>query len=455
MPEHDWTVAEALARAGGNDLDAWMDQVQSAGYCTRPVRLSGRVDAVDTQTGELALAFSSEGQPDGVILKACGSRRATRCEPCSVVYKGDARQLVMAGLAGGKGVPESVASHPAVFVTLTAPSFGEVHAASTVGGRPCHPGRRQAHCRHGRPRACWAYHDADDEVVGSPLCADCYDYKTAVLWNARASELWRRTTIGIGRALAGLLGIPVRRLRDHLRVSFAKVVEYQRRGALHIHALIRLDDPNEEKPEADVDVLEAAVRMAAARVRAPNLLDESRPIAWGEQLEVRSVVSENRRAVANYLAKYATKSTDDAGALDRRLSEEDLAHVRLSDHLRRLVETAWRLGGREELASLRLRHWAHCLGFRGHWCTKSRRWSTTFRALRAARQAWRLAKIHGGTRMDPWDRPMTEGLTVRIGSWTYAGSGYRTTGDGWLAASAAARAKEARRLAREERTWAA
>jgi hypothetical protein len=34
-------------------------------------------------------------------------------------------QLVYAGLAGGhKGVPESLAEHPQVFATLTAPSFG-------------------------------------------------------------------------------------------------------------------------------------------------------------------------------------------------------------------------------------------------------------------------------------------------------------------------------------------
>ncbi|MGO9298283.1 MAG: replication initiator, partial [Streptosporangiaceae bacterium] len=41
---------------------------------------------------------------------------------CSAVYKRDARQLVRAGLTGGKGIPETVASHPCVFATFTAPS---------------------------------------------------------------------------------------------------------------------------------------------------------------------------------------------------------------------------------------------------------------------------------------------------------------------------------------------
>ena len=38
-----------------------------------------------------------------------------------------------------------------------------------------------------------------------------------------------------------------------------------------------------------------------------------------------------------------------------------------------------------DLATLRLRQWAHALGFRGHWSTRSRRYSTTFTALRRAR----------------------------------------------------------------------
>ena len=46
---------------------------------------------------------------------------------------------------------------------------------------------------------------------------------------------------------------------------------------------------------------------------------------------------------------------------------------------------AWALGGRPELEGLRLRAWAHMLGFGGHWSTKSRRYSTTFTVLRRAR----------------------------------------------------------------------
>jgi hypothetical protein len=65
--------------------------------------------------------------PDGVIYKPCGNRRESVCPSCSQLYKRDAYQIVRAGLVGGKGVPERVAHHPAVFPTLTAPSFGTVH----------------------------------------------------------------------------------------------------------------------------------------------------------------------------------------------------------------------------------------------------------------------------------------------------------------------------------------
>ena len=76
---------------------------------------------IDLATGELAPLY-------GTASIACGNRREAVCPSCSAVYKRDARQLVRAGLAGGKGIPETITAHPCVFATLTAPSFGPVHA---------------------------------------------------------------------------------------------------------------------------------------------------------------------------------------------------------------------------------------------------------------------------------------------------------------------------------------
>ena len=68
-----------------------------------------------------------------MLLKACGTRRESRCPSCAATYRADAYQLLAAGLKGGKGVPETVAAHPRLFVTFTAPSFGRVHTPQGAG----------------------------------------------------------------------------------------------------------------------------------------------------------------------------------------------------------------------------------------------------------------------------------------------------------------------------------
>ena len=122
-----------------------------------------------------------------------------------------------------------------------------------------------------------------------------------------------------------------------------------------------------------------------------------------------------------------------------------------------LVRAAWTLGGRAELEPLRLRAWAHMLGFRGHWSTKSRRYSTTMGALRRARVAFaKRRRAKDGIPLDAWGRPEDDDQVVIVASWAYVGRGYETEGERWLALSAAARAREQRQVAREElRTMAA
>jgi hypothetical protein len=106
------------------------------------------------------------------------------------------------------------------------------------------------------------------------------------------------------------------------------------------------------------------------------------------------------------------------------------------------VRTAWELGGNPRLKRLRLRRWAHQLGFGGHWSTKSRRYSTTFTALRRARIAHALARRHGTTvPLDLWGRAASEEATVVLSSWAYRGRGYRIPQGARLAVASAARAR--------------
>jgi len=468
-------LAEVVERAG-HGYDRWAELVAQAGYCHHPIRLAGRVEHADRTTGEVCTVYDSDREPDGVLLKACGTRRESRCPSCAATYRADAYQLLAAGLRGGKGVPDTVAGHPRLFVTFTAPSFGRVHTRKAQGRLvlPCHPHRQGARCPHGLRDGCWHRHEPDDPRLGELLCPSCYDAQAQVLWNALAPELWRRTTIALSRALARLVGVDEAGLRRLVRISYAKVAEFQRRGAVHFHAVLRLDAATDCRcagclaPPPDgftAAVLEDALKQAvpAVRVPCPPLEDgPERYARWGEQLDVRNITRADDQAgelsaeqVAGYIAKYATKATESFGAgLDRRLQEGDLDYLDdLPAHVAELVRAAWELGGRPELEGLRLRAWAHMLGFGGHWSTKSRRYSTTFTVLRRARVAFaKRRRAKDGVPLDAWGRPEDDDQVVIVASWAYAGKGYATEGERWLALSAAARAREHRRIAREELT---
>src|SRR3954466_16193168 len=235
-----------LARAA--DPDEWERferQLRSNGYCRRPVRLRGRVDSLDASTGEVVATYSTEHEPDGTLLKCCGNRREAVCPSCARTYRGDAYQLVASGMRGGKGVPETVSEHPMVFLTLTAPSFGPVHSRRGLDGKPrrCPPRRGGEVWPHGVSLACSELHDQDDPRLGEPLCPACFDYEHAVLWNALAPELWRYTSNQLARELARLCGVKQAKLR--VRASYVKVAEYQHRGVVHFHCVLRLDGVTE------------------------------------------------------------------------------------------------------------------------------------------------------------------------------------------------------------------
>ncbi len=123
--------------------------IRHAGGCLQPVLLRGRVDHVDDSTGELIHRYTTVHEPGGLLPVPCKTRRASRCAPCAEVYRAYTYQLIRAGPTGGKGVPAEVANHPCVFVTLTAPSFGPVHARRERGDRvlACRPRRNGRTCR--------------------------------------------------------------------------------------------------------------------------------------------------------------------------------------------------------------------------------------------------------------------------------------------------------------------
>ncbi len=451
-------LRDLIALAQDPEFPLVRQQIEHLRGCTRPVQLTGYTAVVNARTGEALHAFTSDDHPTGRLLLPCGNRRASRCPSCSRLYAADTYHLIKAGLTGGKGIPETVAAHARVFATLTAPSFGAVHNydKNTRGTRlTCTCGHR---------------HAPDDPELGTPINPRRYDYAGAVLWNAHASALWARFTTYLRRRVAAVLGLTVTALAKVLRVSFAKVAEYQKRGLIHYHAIIRFDGPEggtEPPPdEATTYLLIKAVKAAAKAVFVSLEDDETvgtRIFRFGRKTDVRpmSTVTDKLtgRKVAAYVAKYVTKGAEDTGTLDRTVAcprckgrgfhttptgRSDcgtcgatgegipVRHLAVQRHVRQMIRTAWNLGGAPGLAHLNLRKWAHMLGFRGHFSTKSRRYSTTLSTLRDTRHQWRTNAAHERilAELPPHERERITLITES--AWQYLGLGY-TPGEQLLA----------------------
>ncbi len=435
------TLADLLRVASAPGFDRWQEQVRRTGGCSDPIHLSGSTVTRDRRTGDVLYSYSTADEPGGRLRVACGNRRASRCPSCAWTYAGDTYHLIRAGITGDerKDVPVTVRSHPRVFATLTAPSFGPVHNRPSSG-----------RCR------CGTAHAETDPLLGTALDPERYDYAGAVLWNNYAGQLWQRFTIYLRREVAARAGITQKALKESCRVSFGKVAEFQKRGAVHFHTVVRLDGPDgpDTPPPAwaSVGLLDDAIRAAAGRVAVTVPASEDFParvLGWGTQVDVQPIGGLGHEeltetAVASYVAKYATKAAETTGTADRRIGElAELDKLHLPAHTRRLIEACWQLD--TAYPERLLAHWSHMLGFRGHFSTKSRAYSTTLGALRQTRADYRAAQERRERGLpDPDD---TEGSTLVLAHWTYAGHGH-TPGESWLAATIANDIKSNRDTAR-------
>jgi hypothetical protein len=471
---------------------AWLDHIWPAAGCTRPIRLHGDIKHIDAATGELLRTIPTIGMPDWSIYKACGNRRATTCPGCAETYRRDAYHIIRAGLIGGKGITPDVAAHPAVFATFTAPSFGPVHSRAvrqhtcadksrcTCRPQPCRARREPGRCPHGRHDACFTRHRPGDPKLGQPLCPDCYDYPAHAVWNSAAGELWRRTKQAIERRLGqlarrrGVLPIWVPcgdgkyRPVDPVRVAHGKAAEYQARGAVHFHALLRLDGYDPDHPDQilpppsvlTVADLENAIRQAAQTISYSTPDHRDRPggwlIAWGTELDIRVITLAGTGdvtdlAVASYLAKYSTKGTEVTGHASARITLDTLnlyANPK-GTHPERLIASCWKTGA--DPAYVGLRRWAHMLGFGGHFLTKARRYSVRFADLRQARITYRRGQDPGPEHGPIRTADHTDDETVLIvGTFSFAGTGWRTSADALLANSAADQARKRHQAGRDQ-----
>ncbi|CAM5307725.1 replication initiator protein RepSA [Streptomyces chartreusis] len=440
------TLGDMLRVAASPGFDRWQDQIRRTGGCSDPIHLTGWSITKDKATGETLRNYNTDTEPGGRLRIACGNRRASRCPACAWTYAGDTYHLIRAGLVGDTRheIPATIRHRPRVFATLTAPSFGPVHNQPTHGA-----------CR------CGHAHRDDDPALGTPLDPAAYDYAGAVLFNNHAGELWHRFINRLRRELATQAGITQKTFKEVARLSYGKVAEFQKRGAVHFHAVIRLDGPDgpDSAPPswASTELLTRAIRAAAAHpyvtAEVPAHAAAGFPagwkLRWGRQLDVRPIKAFGddseitEQAVASYVAKYATKAAENTGTVDRRIgNREAVILLGLPDHPRRLIEACFDLDA--AYPERRLRAWAHMLGFRGHFSSKSRRYSTTLSVLRQIRADYRAAQEREALGLDG-HQPDT---VLVLASWQYAGHGH-TPGESALAATIARDLQLNRETARE------
>jgi hypothetical protein len=447
-------VASARRRVRSGEFPEWLDHVSAVAACTRPIRLSGQIE-VKNRDGSLMHVIDTASMPDGVIYTPCGNRRAAVCPSCAEVYRRDTFQIIRAGLEGNRyGLPP-LDQHIAVFLTATAPSFGPVHhrvvkthAADcksrdrcTCRASLCRPFGKT--CLHGAEVRCTQRHKTTDPAVGTPFCLDCYDHTGHVVWNQQATELWRRTVQEADRELERL----GKRLGVDLRRRYVKVYEFQARGVIHYHAIFRLDGYHPDCPSAIVPADRAVTRAMFASVletafRKTSFVTAGHPanggkgwrIAWGSKgLDLKDINApggdDNMVKLTGYLAKYVTKSTEATGQVFRRIDDMTIElFARPDTHLGRLIQACWDLG--ETDGWQRLRRYAHQYGHGGHITTKSRGFSVTYSFKRLERTIWR--RTQGFPHL--WDEQEAELVVCRLG---YEATGWITTGDALLAASAA------------------
>jgi hypothetical protein len=226
------------------------------------------------------------------LFVRCGSRVKSKCPPCAELYRGDWAAIARSGVFDGP-----VQFFQFYLLTLTAPSFGRVHRV------PKSADRAAPMC------ACGARHTVGEaELRGIPLDPRTYDYAGQVAWNRDSGVLWDRTR---------------RRIRDRWdSAEYFVVREWQARGVLHVHALVRI--ARVESPTADE--LGEAARTAVA---ASNV--DGTVVGWGSESKCDAFSADGNGAKTIwYLSKalnYVMKDTAREGLGGRTAAWSHLAEL--------------------------------------------------------------------------------------------------------------------------------
>jgi len=355
-------------------ISALVQSPTTAGNCLRPVQLTRQT--LNTITGEVQ---SVE------MLRRCQSRISEVCPSCSKLYRADAFAVIRAGLMGKDGKPR-----PMTMITLTAPgagAFGQVHSRHIMDNgsvKPCA-------CR-------WVRHAENDPILGTPINPETYNYAAAADFNAHASRLFAVSMQKLGRIL-------------RRKIQVVRVVEYQNRGLVHVHALV-LGCLTQESLKL---IVSGGRNLRTGRKVRPAT---SGRWMWGPQCRAKVVAGGNPGQAIAYMVKVVSYALKDAGStLGKRNTHENkmaragaetcssnvsasgcihgnrLHQISMVEHndigeVRSTETFIYDNGKRSEYPCRRHKRAAAGWGHRGHVLTKTRSWPETFAAVRAKRGEW-------------------------------------------------------------------
>ncbi|WP_297591184.1 replication initiator [uncultured Mobiluncus sp.] len=228
----------------------------------------------------------------------CNSRFCDICPRCALLYRKDWLIICKSGCVPWDDIPqETIKKYTFYFLTLTAPSFGEIHFVPNTdsGSKVC---------------ACGKTHTEEDlHLKGVPVDPSTYDYEGQVAWNYAAAQLWRNT---------------YRALRNSFEtLDFFRVWEWQSRGALHVHVILRI--------EASEGVMPSKIKDIAHNQHTGEF-------GWGDQIDCQPLPDDNEREDrTKYLIKAVSYSAKTWGRfIKSRKGDNSL----ISKHYRRLDKAA-------------------------------------------------------------------------------------------------------------------
>ena len=266
---------ELFDLATRDDFHRWEAQLANTGNCANPIRLLGRIDATDRATGQTRVMYDTDSEPgqrppDRVrqpprarlprLLAGLQERR-----PADHPLRPDRRQRH----ARHRGRAPVRLRHPHR-PRLRARAHHPHRAAWPPAALPPPPRRPPAPLPTW-PRHLLPPHPPSRRSTARPAAVP----RLLRLHRARPVQRVRAGTVApVHHLPAPPAGPPA---RDHpeaaaqqVRVRFVKVAEYQARGVVHYHAVVRLDGPGDDcqPPPAQytATLLTQAIRQAAAVV---------------------------------------------------------------------------------------------------------------------------------------------------------------------------------------------